>query len=126
MKETRTFPAGSAVVRVDQRLAPVAISWLEPAGPDSALQWGLFDSIFEQKEYGEAYVVERLAREMMAADPKLKAEFESRVAADKVFAASAAARLDFFYQRSEFGKANGVGAYPVGRLGSLAGVPLGR
>ncbi|ADW67305.1 peptidase M14 carboxypeptidase A [Granulicella tundricola MP5ACTX9] len=126
VKETRTFPAGSAVVKIDQRLAPVAMSWLEPAGPDSALQWGLFDSIFEQKEYGEAYVVERLAREMMAADPKLKAEFEAKVAADPVFAKSAAARLDFFYQRSEFGKANGVGAYPVGRLDSLAGVPLGR
>ena len=54
----------------------MALEWLEPAGPDSALQWGFFDSIFEQKEYGEAYVLESLAREMMAKDPKLKAEFE--------------------------------------------------
>ena len=35
-----------------------------------------YKTIFEQKEYGEAYVLEKLAREMMAKDPKLKAEFE--------------------------------------------------
>ena len=70
VKEKRAYPAHSAVVLLEQRLAPVAMEWLEPAAPDSALQWGFFDSIFEQKEYGEAYVVERLAREMMAADPQ--------------------------------------------------------
>ena len=25
--------------------------------------WGFFDAIFEQKEYGEAYVMERVSRE---------------------------------------------------------------
>ncbi len=124
VKERRNFPAGSAVVRLDQRLGPVAMEWLEPAGPDSALQWGFFDSIFEQKEYGEGYVVERLAREMMAADPKLKAEFEAKVKADKAFAESPAARLDWFYRRSDWGKANRVGMYPVGRLMSLDGIPV--
>ena len=73
-------------MRLDQRLAPVAMEWLEPAAPDSALQWGFFDSIFEQKEYGEAYVVERLAREMMAANPALKAEFEAKLKSDAAFA----------------------------------------
>ncbi len=120
----RTFPAGSALVRTAQRMGPVAMEWLEPAAPDSALQWGFFDSIFEQKEYGEPYVVERLAREMEAADPALKAEFEAKLASDSAFAASPAARLDFFYQRSEYGRANRVGDYPVARLTNLTGVPM--
>ena len=112
------------MVRLDQRLSKVALEWLEPAGPDSALQWGFFDSIFEQKEYGEAYVVERLAREMMAADPALKAEFEKKVTSDAKFAEDPEARLNFFYDRSPWFTANEVGRYPVGRLESVEGLPL--
>ena len=122
--ETMTFPAGSAVVELNQRLSKVAVQWLEPEAPDSALRWGFFDPIFEQREYGEAYVLEKLARESMARDPALKAEFERRVASDPRFAASPEARLEFFYDRSPWGLANQVGEYPVGRLLSLDGVPL--
>jgi hypothetical protein len=122
--ETMTFPAGSVVVELNQRLSKVAIQWLEPDAPDAALKWGFFDSIFEQREYGEGYVVEKLAREEMAKDPALKAEFERRVANDPLFAASPWARLSFFYDRSPWGKANHVGEYPVGRLLSLDGVPV--
>jgi hypothetical protein len=126
VREKMSFPAGSAVVRLNQRLSRVAMAWLEPAAPDSAMQWGFFDPAFEQKEYGEAYVLEELAREMMAKDPKLKAEFERKVASDPVFAGSPYARLEFFYERSPWYAANRVGLYPVGRLGSLEGVPVGR
>jgi murein tripeptide amidase MpaA len=122
--ETLTLPAGSVVVPLDQRLSKVAIHWLEPDAPDSALRWGFFDSIFEQKEYGEAYVLEKLARENLAKDPALKAEFEHRVQSDPRFAASPDARLEFFYDRSPWGQANHVGEYPVGRLLSLDGLPL--
>lgn len=122
--EQMTFPAGSVVVPLNQRLSRVAIHWLEPEAPDSALRWGFFDSIFEQREYGEAYVLEKLARENLAKDPALKAEFEHRIQADPRFAASPAARLEFFYDRSPWGLANHVGEYPVGRLLSLQGVPV--
>ena len=101
--ETMTFPAGSVVVALNQRLSKVAIHWLEPEAPDSALRWGFFDPIFEQREYGEAYVLEKLARENMAKDPALKAEFEHRVQTDARFAASPDARLEFFYDRSPWG-----------------------
>jgi hypothetical protein len=122
--ESLTFPAGSMVVTLDQRLSKVAIQWLEPEAPDSALRWGFFDPIFEQREYGEAYVLEKLARENMEKDPALKAEFERRVQTDPHFAASPEARLEFFYDRSPWGIANHVGEYPVGRLLSLEGLPL--
>jgi Zinc carboxypeptidase len=122
--ENMTFPAGSVVVPLNQRLSKVAIHWLEPEAPDSALRWGFFDPIFEQREYGEAYVLEKLAREDLAKDPALKAEFERRVQNDPRFAANPEARLEFFYDRSPWGLANRVGEYPVGRLLSLDGVPL--
>jgi hypothetical protein len=112
------------VVPLNQRLSKVAIHWLEPEAPDSAVRWGFFDSVFEQREYGEGYVLEKLARENLAKDPGLKAEFERRVQADQRFAASPAARLEFFYNRSPWGLANRIGEYPVGRLLSLEGLPL--
>ncbi len=123
VRETMTFPANSVLVPLDQHAARVAIHFLEPQAPDSAMAWGFFNSIFEQKEYGEAYVLETLAREMLAKDPMLKEEFEQRVASDKDFAASPTARLNFFYERSPW-KDQRLGLYPVGRLTSLEAVPL--
>jgi hypothetical protein len=123
VSETMTFPAGSAVVPMDQRAAKVAIHFLEPLGPDSAVYWGFFDAIFEQKEYGEGYVLEKLARDMMAKDPKLKQEFEQKVATDKEFAGNTRARLNFFFRRSPWWDSR-LGLYPVGRLPSLEGLPL--
>jgi len=124
VRERMSFPQGSVVVQLNQRLSKVVLAWLEPAAPDSAMQWGFFDTIFEQKEYGEAYVLEELAREMMAKDPKLKAEFEKKVTSDPAFAGNPYARLEFFYERSPWYAANRVGLYPVGRLGSLDGIPV--
>ena len=125
VREKMTFPAGSAVVPMDQRAAKVAIHWLEPQSPDSAVAWGFFDAIFEQKEYGENYVLEKLARDMMAKDPKLKEEFQQKVATDKEFAADPRARLNFFFRRSPWWDPH-MGLYPVGRLTSLEGVPLAK
>jgi Zinc carboxypeptidase len=122
--ESVTIPAGSVIVPLNQRLSKVAINWLEPEAPDSAMRWGFFDAIFEQKEYGEGYVLEKLAREMLAKDPALKAEFEARIQSDPKFAASPYARLNFFYEHSPWYKANRVGEYPVLRLPSLTGLPL--
>ncbi len=123
VRERLTFPAGSAVVPLDQRAAKVAIHFLEPEAPDSAVAWGFFNAVFEQKEYAEPYVMEGLARQMLAADPKLTQEFQDRLRNDAEFAASPPVRLDFFYRRSPFWDAR-LGLYPVGRLASLEGVPL--
>ena len=121
--EKASFAAGSVVVTTDQRASKVAMHWLEPEAPDSALQWGLLDAIFEQKEYGEGYVLERLARKMIAADPKLKQEFDQKLASDPQFAESRSARLNWFYQHSPWWDSR-LGLYPVGRLSSLSGLPL--
>jgi hypothetical protein len=72
---------------------------LEPQAPDSFAAWGFFNAAFERKEYMEAYVAEQEARTMLAEQPALAAEFRQRLQQDAAFAASAEARLDFFYQR---------------------------
>ncbi len=122
--ETATYPAGAVVVPLDNRLSRVAVHWLEPSAPDSAMAWGFLDSIFEQKESGEPYVVEKLARQMLADNPLLRAQFEARLQNDSAFAASPSARLAFFYDRTPYFTANQVGVYPIGRVASLAGLAL--
>ncbi len=123
LREKMNFPAGSVVVPMDQRAARVAMQWLEPLGADSALQWGFFDSIFEQKEYGEDYVLERLARSLLDSNPKLAAEFQQKVASDQKFAASPQERLNWFLQRSPWWDQR-IGLYPVGKVDSLGPLPL--
>jgi murein tripeptide amidase MpaA len=123
VKERRTFPAGSVVVPMAQAWARVAINLLEPEAPDSLVRWGFFNATFEQKEYGEDYVVEKLAREMLANDPKLREEFEKRVATDPAFAANPRARLRFFYERSPYWDKQ-MALYPVGRIIAPIKLPL--
>jgi len=118
--EQRTFPARSVVVPLEQELAKLAINLLEPEAPDSLLAWGFFNAIFEQKEYAESYILEGLAREMMAEDPKLREEFEERLANDAAFAASPNERLHFFYRRSPYWDPY-MNLYPVGRV--ITGLP---
>lgn len=115
IKETREFPANSIIVPLDRETANVAIHLLEPNSQDSFVYWGFFNAIFEQKEYGEGYVLEKLAREMLAKDANLKRGFEEKLK-DEKFAKSPQARLNFFYERSPYFINQRVGVYPVGRI----------
>jgi hypothetical protein len=124
-RETATFPAGSVVASLAQRLSRVVLHWLEPEAPDSALRWGFFAPVFERRESPEAYVVERLAAEGALVAPGVRQEFEARLRSDPSFAADPSARIDYLFDRSPWGAANRVGEYPVGRLESLEGLPLG-
>lgn len=120
--ERRTFPAGSVLIPLAQPSARVAINLLEPEAPDSLVHWGFFDAIFEQKEYGENYVLEKLAREMLAKDKKLREEFQQKLASDPKFAASPRARLEFFYRRSPYWDPQ-MNLYPVGRIVTPLTIP---
>ena len=115
VRERRTFPANSVIIPLAQPAAHVAVHLLEPASPDSFVAWGFFNAIFEQKEYGESYVLEELARQMMANDAALRREFEQRLASDPKFAANPRERLEFFYARSPY-RDHQLNLYPVGRL----------
>ncbi|MGI8788671.1 MAG: M14 family metallopeptidase [Pyrinomonadaceae bacterium] len=115
IKETREFPAGSIIVPTAQEAANVAIHLLEPMSPDSFVYWGFFNTVFEQKEYAEGYVLEKLAREMLSKNANLRREFEEKLK-DENFAKNPRARLNFFYERSPYYTNQRVGFYPVGRI----------
>lgn len=108
------FPAGSVRIPVDQPLGELAMVLLEPASVDSFLQWGFFSEILQRTEYFENYMMEPLAEKMLAADPKLRAEFEKKLETDAAFKASADKRLHFFYERSPYFDERWM-LYPVGR-----------
>jgi len=121
--ETRVFPVGSVVVTMAQAAGKVILNLLEPEAPDSLARWGFFNAIFEEKEYGEPYVLEALAREMLAENPALGEEFEQLLTADAEFAASPLARLRFFYKRSPYWDPQ-MNLYPVGRIISVCDLPI--
>jgi murein tripeptide amidase MpaA len=121
--ESRRFIAGSAVIPLNQPDSRVAMHLFEPEAPDSLVSWGFFSAIFEQKEYGEHYVLEELARKMLASDAELKAEFERRLREDREFAGNRWARLQFFYKRSPYWDGR-KDVYPVGRIVKPVAMPL--
>jgi hypothetical protein len=110
---TETFPAGSVRVPTDQPLGDLAVIMLEPQSKDSLLAWGFFPEILQRTEYIEGYVLAPFAEKMLADDPKLKAEFEAKLAADPKFAQDPTARLQWFYARSKFYDERYL-LYPVG------------
>lgn len=97
--ETRDVQRGALFVPIAQPKARLVMAMLEPQAPDSLLAWGMFNNAFERKEYMEEYVAEDVAREQMAADPALAAEFKRRLDSDAAFAKNAHARLEFFARR---------------------------
>jgi hypothetical protein len=121
--DTVTYPAGTYVVFLAQPSSHAAVHLLEPDSPDSFLQWGFFNAIFEQKEYYEQYAMERVAAEMLAADPALRREFDTRLQSDTTFAASPRQRLDFFYERSPYYDRQ-KNVYPVSRCLDGSGLPV--
>ncbi len=109
------FLSGSLVIDMNQRAAKVVAQMLEPKGPDSFVQWGFFDAVFERKEYVEGYVMEERARLMLVSDDSLKAEFEGKMQSDSAFAADPRAILNWFYQKSPYwDKKKDI--YPLGRI----------
>jgi hypothetical protein len=100
-------------VDTDQPLGDLAVVMLEPQSRDSLLAWGFFNEILQRTEYIEGYVVAPMAEKMLADDPKLKAEFEAKLKADERFAKDQAARLQWFYERSQFYDEHYL-LYPIG------------
>ncbi|MBZ2205989.1 M14 family metallopeptidase [Massilia soli] len=97
--EARALTKGMLFVPIAQPKARLVMALFEPKAPDSLLAWGDFNNAFERKEYMEEYVAEDVAREQMAADPAVAAQFKKRLESDAAFAKNANARLEFFARR---------------------------
>lgn len=107
-----TYPAGSVVVDPQQPLGTLAMLLLEPASPDSFLHWGFFNANLTSAEAPEAYVMEPMARRMLAESPALRQAFQARLK-DPKFAKDRNARLNWFYEQTPFADSNRF-LYPVG------------
>jgi hypothetical protein len=109
------IPAGSFYYSTDSRTARVLTHLLEPKSLDSFVRWGFMNQIFEQKEYYEDYVMEKLSEEMLMNDPELRREFEEKLKKDEAFRNNPRARLDFFYERSPYPDKQ-LNVYPILRI----------
>lgn len=109
------FHAGSAYISTRQQAARIIAHALEPGSPDSFLQWGFFNAVFERKEYVESYVMEKMAREMIARDPSLLDEFNAFNATLPDSPMRMWAQYEWFHSRTPYYD-NRKNVYPVGRL----------
>jgi hypothetical protein len=111
----RLYAPGSVKVSTSQPNARLIAFMFEPMTEESFLRWGFFNSIFEEKEYVETYVMEKMAREMIGKDPGLKVRFDKLKSEDPAFAADSYAQLMWFYRQTPYYDPT-IGLYPVGRL----------
>ncbi len=105
------FPAGTYIVNCAQPFVRLIMQALEPKAPASYFSWGYFNTILEQKEYSETYVMEKVAREMLAKDPELKAEYEEKMK-DPAFAQNTWGILNWFYSKTPYWDSR-LNVYPV-------------
>jgi murein tripeptide amidase MpaA len=113
-ERTEHYPAGSLRIPTNQPLGDLAVILFEPASPDSFVQWGFFNEVFQHTEYIEGYILEPMAERMLAGDPKLAEEFRQKLATDETFRASSTERLRWFYSKTPFIDERWK-LYPVGR-----------
>ncbi|MFN2395164.1 MAG: M14 family metallopeptidase [Bacteroidales bacterium] len=113
--EIRIFPKGSVIIPIDQSRARIIAHALEPLAPGSFAYWGFFNSVFERAEYFESYVMEKMAREMLAQDPSLRIGLEKAMEENPTMARNPYAILSWFYEQTPYydQKHN---VYPVGRI----------
>jgi hypothetical protein len=115
IEEERFYPSGSYIIDMNQRTARIIAHILEPEAPDSYLQWGFFNTIFEQKEYGETYVMEKMAREMFVNDPDLLDEFNQFKKENPEIANNQWLLCNWLYSKTPYWDAR-KDVYPIGKI----------
>jgi hypothetical protein len=113
--ETRRFPAGSAIIPMNQPEARLIAHALEPDAPSSFAAWGFFNATFQRTEYFESYAMEAIARQMLQDDPDLQKRFEEKKATDQAFASNPREILNWFYEQTPYYDQE-HNVYPVGRV----------
>ena len=100
-EQTReTLVPGTIRIPYDQPLGLLAAALLEPESQDSFLAWGFFPEMLSPAPGAEAFVLAPTADALLTRDPKLKAAFEAKLAADAGFAADPDARLTWVIEQA--------------------------
>lgn len=115
----KKYHAGSIIVPTNQRTAKIIAHLLEPAGPDSFVRWGFFNSIFERKEYVETYVMEKMAREMIKENPGLLDQYKKAVEENPQVYNNQWAKLFWFYALTPYWD-DQKDIYPVGKIEDIS------
>lgn len=113
--QTMNFAIGSAVVFTNQKSARVIAHLMEPDAQDSFVSWGFFNIFFEQKEYSETYVMEKMARKMIQADTTLLSRFQSFMDQNPNLKNNQWEQLNWFYRQTPYYDER-HNVYPIGRL----------
>jgi hypothetical protein len=114
-KQSIQFYAGDYIIYTNQEVNRYIIETLEPQATDSFFNWNFFDSILQQKEGFSDYVFEEIAEQMLASNPLLKQQYESKKQTDAQFGSNHAAQLDFLYKKSPYYEKSYM-RYPVFRI----------
>ena len=115
INEERTYIAGSVIIYTNQPMVRIIATMLEPKANGSLLEWGFFNTIFEQKEYTESYVMENLARNMLKENPQLNIEFLNFKNSNPELVKDPYAMINWFYSKSPYWD-NRMNVYPVGMI----------
>jgi hypothetical protein len=103
------------IVPVHQRSLKVLVYLLEPKADNSLVGWGFFNASMERKEYVETYVMEKMAREMIAEDPNLLEEFEAWKKENPEAGKNQLAQTMWFFERTPYWDQK-KDIYPVGKI----------
>lgn len=106
--------SGSIVVPTAQKKVRVLVHMLEAKSSDSYLQWGFFNSIFEQKEYTESYVMEKMIPDLLK-DVNIKTEFEAKMKTNSEFASNPRAIYNWFYSKTPYWDEK-INVYPIMKI----------
>jgi hypothetical protein len=115
ISEERMYPQGTVIVDMNQRQAKIIAYLLEPQAGSSLLYWGYFNTIFEQKEYAESYVIEEMARKMIEKDPSLRTQLNKKKEEDPQFAKNPQEILNWFYKQTPYWDER-INVYPIGKV----------
>lgn len=109
------FEKGAMIVPVHQRALRVLVYLLEPKADNSLVSWGFFNSSMERKEYAETYVMEKMAREMIAENPSLLKEFEHWKSENPEVTKNQWAQTIWFFEKTPYWDQK-KDIYPVGKI----------
>jgi hypothetical protein len=117
-KEVVNYRKGDVIVSTSQPKVKIIAYLLEPKSPTSLVYWGFYNNY--ARPATEFWIrlnyMEVKGREMLAKDPLLKKEFETKKASDPAFANDPNAILQFFMSKVRKNVEPDVNRYPVGRL----------
>lgn len=113
--EKMEFRTGDYKISTNQSGVKYLLETLEPEAIDSYFNWNFFDAILQQKEGYSAYVFEDVAIQILAENPTLKQEFETKKQTDKAFAENGGDQLYWVYKHSKYFEKEFL-RYPVFRI----------